>query len=95
MLGVKVVIAKERRLFLREGVRNHLDKVDGLGDFIEFEAIAPAGSDLSHEEAQVKTLRQAFEIDDADVIGVSYSDLALAGDGVVMDHDRPAISEHD
>jgi adenylate cyclase class 2 len=83
VLGVKVVIAKERRLFLWEGVRIHLDKVDGLGDFIEFEAIAPTGSDLSHEEAQVKTLRQAFEIDDADVIGVSYSDLALAGDGVV------------
>ena len=83
VLGVKVVIAKERRLFLWEGVRIHLDKVDGLGDFIEFEAVAPAGSDLSHEEAQVKTLRQAFEIDDADVIGVSYSDLALAGDGVV------------
>lgn len=79
VLGVRVVIAKERRLFLWEGVRIHLDKVDGLGDFIEFEAVAPAGSDLSREEVQVKTLRQALEIDDADVIGVSYSDLALAG----------------
>ena len=96
VLGVKVVIAKERRLFLWEGVRIHLDRVDGLGDFIEFEAVAPVGSDLSHEEARVKTLRQAFEIDDDDdVIGVSYSDLALAGDGVVMNHDRPAISELD
>lgn len=84
VLGVKVVIAKERRLFLWEGVRIHLDKVDGLGDFIEFEAVAPVGSDLSHEEAQVNTLRKAFAIDDADVIGVSYSDLALAGDDVVM-----------
>lgn len=84
VLGVKVVIAKERRLFFWKGVRIHLDKVDGLGDFIEFEAVAPTGSDLSHEEVQVKTLRQALAIDDADVIGVSYSDLALAGDGVVI-----------
>ncbi len=76
VLGVKVVIAKERRLFLWEGVRIHLDKVDGLGDFIEFEAVAPAGSDLSREEAQVMALRKAFEIDDADVIGESYCDLA-------------------
>lgn len=78
MLGVKVVIAKERRLFLREGVRIHLDQVDDVGSFIEFEAIAPVDSDLSHEEAQVTALRRAFEIDDADVIGGSYCDLALA-----------------
>jgi predicted adenylyl cyclase CyaB len=84
VLGVKVVIAKERRLFLWKGVRIHLDKVDGLGDFIELEAVAPADSNLSHEEMQVKTLRQALEIDDADVIGVSYCDLALAGNGVAI-----------
>lgn len=84
VLGVKIVIAKERRLFLWKGVRIHLDKVGRLGDFIEFEAVAPARSDLSHEEARVKTLRRALEIDDADVIDVSYSDLALAGDGVAM-----------
>jgi predicted adenylyl cyclase CyaB len=84
-LGVKVVVVKERRLFLWEGnVRIHLDQVDGLGSFIEFEAIASAGSDLSREEAQVKRLRQAFEIGDADVIGGSYCDLALAKDDAVM-----------
>ncbi|HEU4736766.1 MAG TPA: class IV adenylate cyclase [Solirubrobacterales bacterium] len=75
-LGVKVVVAKERRLFLWEGVRIHLDQVDGLGDFIEFEAVADAGSDLSHEEAQVRTLRRAFEIDDADLVAGSYCDMA-------------------
>jgi len=79
VLGVKVVVAKERRLFLWEGVRIHLDQVDGLGEFIEFEAIAAAESDLSHEEAQVAALWRAFEVEDADVIGGSYCDLALAG----------------
>jgi adenylate cyclase class 2 len=75
VLGVKVVIAKERRLFLWDGVRIHLDRVDGLGHFIEFEAAAHADSDLSHAEAQVVTLRRAFGIDSADVIGGSYCDL--------------------
>jgi predicted adenylyl cyclase CyaB len=84
VLGVKVVIAKERQLFLWEGVRIHLDKVDGLGNFVEFEAVAPTGSDLSHEEKQVTPLRQAFGIGDADVIGGSYCDLALAKDAAVM-----------
>jgi adenylate cyclase class 2 len=80
-----VVVAKERRLFLWEGnVRIHLDAVEGLGSFIEFEAVASAGSDLAHEEGQVKRLRQAFGAGDADLIGVSYCDLALAEDGVVM-----------
>ena len=78
-LGVKVVVAKERRLFLWEGnVRIHLDAVEGMGDFIEFEAVASADSDLTREETQARRLREAFEIDDADVIGESYCDLALA-----------------
>lgn len=81
-LGVKVVVAKERRLFLWEGnVRIHLDAVEGMGDFIEFEAVAPPGSDLSREQAQVATLHNEFGITDADLIGGSYSDLVLAEDG--------------
>jgi predicted adenylyl cyclase CyaB len=74
-LGLKAVVAKKRWLFLWEGVRIHLDQVAGLGDFIEFEAIADATSDLSHEEAQVARLRQAFEIEHAALVGASYCDL--------------------
>jgi adenylate cyclase class 2 len=74
-LGVKAVVAKKRWLFLWEGVRIHLDQVAGIGAFIEFEAVADATSDLSHQEAQVARLRQAFEIEDADLVGGSYCDL--------------------
>jgi adenylate cyclase class 2 len=75
-LGIKVVVAKRRRLFLWEGnVRIHLDAVEGLGDFIEFEAVASAESDLESERAQAERLRVAFEINDGDVIGGSYCDL--------------------
>ena len=75
-LGVKAVIAKERRLFLWQGVRIHLDQVDGLGHFIEFEAVAPADSGLLHAETRIKALRRELEVDAADVIGESYCDLA-------------------
>lgn len=75
-LGVKVVVAKERRLFLWEGVRIHLDLVDGLGHFVEFEAVADAASDLHRKEAQVKALRRTFKVEEADMIGLSYCDLA-------------------
>jgi len=76
-LGIKVVVAKKRCLFLWEEVRIHLDKVEGLGNFIEFEAVASDRSDLLREKAHVATMRQAFAIDDSHVIGDSYCDLAL------------------
>lgn len=77
-LGVEVVVAKERALFIWEQVRIHLDRVDGLGHFIEFEAIVADDSDIAVEEARVEALRRAFAIEDAHLIGGSYSDLARA-----------------
>ncbi len=75
-LGIKAVVVKQRRLFLWDGnVRIHLDAVEGLGDFIEFEAVASEDSDLDGEERQAAQLREAFGIDAADVIAGSYCDL--------------------
>ena len=37
-LGTLVVVEKRRRLLLWEGVRIHLDEVEGLGSFLELEA---------------------------------------------------------
>jgi predicted adenylyl cyclase CyaB len=63
-LGLKVTVTKRRRLFLWQNVRIHLDDVEGLGAFIELEAVAPADSDLRHEHALVERLREAFSIAD-------------------------------
>ena len=77
-LGVKAVVAKERRLFLYEGVRIHLDQVKDLGSFIEFEAVAPTDSDLSEEREKVEALRGEFGIDRHDLVAGSYCDLISA-----------------
>lgn len=77
-LGVKVVVEKERRLFLWQGVRIHLDLVKALGSFIELEAVAPTGSDLSREQQKVEALRGEFALADVDLVASSYSDLILA-----------------
>jgi homotetrameric cytidine deaminase len=76
VLGERVVVSKRRRLLLWSGVRIHLDDVDGLGAFVELEAVAPADSDLSGEHAKVRELRSALRI--GDVLEVSYADLLLA-----------------
>src|SRR6202035_1781297 len=56
-LDTVVVVAKRRRLLLWEGVRVHLDDVEDLGMFIEFEAVIPAAGDLSTAHEKVAKLR--------------------------------------
>jgi homotetrameric cytidine deaminase len=71
-LGTLVVVEKRRRLFVKDGVRIHLDHVEGLGAFVELEAVAPeAGRD------ELERVRVALEIEDGALVAESYSDLLL------------------
>jgi homotetrameric cytidine deaminase len=72
--GVAVVVVKRRRLLLWETVRIHLDEVRGLGSFLELEAVAAPGSDLTRERAQVAHLRAALDIRDEALVEGSYAD---------------------
>jgi predicted adenylyl cyclase CyaB len=76
-LGVKVVVSKRRRLFIWRDVRIHLDEVQDLGDFLEFEAIVTPDRELAAAESLVEDLRGKFCIAAADLVAGSYSDLAL------------------
>ena len=76
-LGTLVVVEKRRRLLMWEDVRIHLDDVEGLGRFLELEAVAPPESDLAPEHEKVERLIAALEIAGADPVAESYSDLAL------------------
>jgi homotetrameric cytidine deaminase len=80
-LGTLVVVDKERRLLLWEGVRIHLDAVAGLGDFVELEGVAAADSDLSGERERVEHLRAALGI--GELVPDSYSDRLLGADGLI------------
>jgi homotetrameric cytidine deaminase len=77
--GVDVVVAKRRRLLLWETVRIHLDEVDGLGSFVELEAVAEPDSDLTREQRQVAQLREALRIGDDALREGSYADAVRAG----------------
>ena len=83
-LGTLVVVEKTRRLLVWEGVRIHLDEVEGLGAFVELEAMAEEGSDLSGEAARLARLRAELGIDDAALESGSYSDLLLDGPEALM-----------
>lgn len=73
-IGTIVVVSKTRRLFLWRQVRIHLDTVDGLGSFVELEAVAPSDSDLSEEHALVAMLRERLGITDERLIASGYAE---------------------
>ena len=84
-------MAKRRRLLLWETVRIHLDDVEGLGSYMELEALAPEESDLEPAREKVAHLRRALEIDDANLVAGSYSDLLLDGRALLLDAARDAM----
>ena len=90
--GVSADVVKERRLLLWDGVRIHLDTVEGLGAFVELEAVAPAGSDLDAEHAKVAHLREALGIGDERLEPRGYAALLLsAGAQELVDAARAAM----
>ena len=74
-LGVRTVVEKRRRLLLWRGVRIHLDRVAGLGDFVEIEAVASSPGGPAAEEPKVAELRRALGIGDERLVAVGYADL--------------------
>jgi homotetrameric cytidine deaminase len=79
-LGETVVVVKRRRLFEWENVRIHLDDVEGLGSFIELEALVGPG--LNTPEAareKVARLRAELAIADDALVAVGYADLLRDG----------------
>lgn len=79
LLGVHRVVRKTREIALYENVRIHLDRVDGLGDFVELEAVwdgSPGGE--AEQTRKVAFLREALGIRDADLVPLSYEGLLAA-----------------
>jgi len=83
-LGQVVVVSKRRRLFLWEGVRIHLDDVDGLGPFIEFEAVVPYAGDIEAAHEKVARLRAELGLSDETLVATGYADLLLDGAQVLL-----------
>jgi predicted adenylyl cyclase CyaB len=79
ILGVHRVVSKEREIFLRENVRIHLDRVAGLGDFLELEAVidGTAAAETAARE-KVAWLMRELGIGEGDLVATSYEGL-LAG----------------
>lgn len=74
-LGVRGEVRKVRHLLMWHNVRIHLDTVEGLGAFLEFEAVLSEGEDEPTSYGRLSTLATALNVRDEDRLSHSYSDL--------------------
>lgn len=77
ILGVTVQVDKEREIFLFENVRIHLDRVKGLGNFIELEAVCAEDAVIDDEYRKVSLLMKQLEIDGTKLEEGSYQELLV------------------
>ena len=76
--GIKVVVDKKRKIYFIGNVKFHFDIVEGLGTFVEVEAIDKNGDiGIKKLQEQCNFYADFFEITAADYIAFSYSDLIL------------------
>ncbi len=76
--GIKVIVDKSRKIYFIDNIKFHFDKVEGLGTYIEVEAI-DAQNVFTLEELKGQCYRyfDFFELKEEDMIDKSYSDLLL------------------
>lgn len=76
--GVKVLVKKKREIWFIDNVKFHIDEVEGLGSFVEIEAIDKDGSlGLEKITEQCCFYLQQFQLGEDDLLTHSYSDLLI------------------
>ncbi|MCG9129260.1 class IV adenylate cyclase [Candidatus Poribacteria bacterium] len=73
-LGIKTIVKKERSYWLYNNTRIHLDRVEGLGEFVELETVFQGQSDTEAQQEH-QHVKSSLALNLADPIAVSYSEL--------------------
>jgi adenylate cyclase len=73
-LGIKVIVTKSREIYHHQRTQIHLDKVEDLGTYIEFEREI---TNLPEDHKILDLLMKSLEICQEDLETVSYSDLKM------------------
>jgi len=80
-LGVRARVVKRREIWRWEGVQVHLDRVDELGDFLEFEAIVATPEAADAAEPHLRRLLAELAIPPEALVARSYGDLVITAVG--------------
>ncbi len=79
MFGGQLLIKKTRKIYLYENVRIHLDQVESLGRFIEFEAVVKSEAEVDANRKKLDHLIKYFGVSKKDFVSSAYVDLILNG----------------
>lgn len=74
-LGTLAVVDKTRRLYFHGQTRIHLDRVAGLGDFVELEVVLEPGQSEADGLRIARDLLARLDLDGAEPQSSSYRDL--------------------
>lgn len=74
-LGVAGRVRKQRELYLTGRTRIHLDRVEGLGDFLELEVVLGNDESSRAGAAEARFLMEQLHIADEDLVDAAYVDL--------------------
>jgi adenylate cyclase, class 2 len=76
--GIKVEVKKKREIYFIDNVKFHIDEVEGLGSFVEIEAIDVDGSKgLNFIKQQCDFYVAELQIKEEDLLTESYSDMLM------------------
>jgi adenylate cyclase class 2 len=75
-LGVQAIVRKKREIYFLSNVKIHLDEVEGLGSFLEIEAIDTTGQRTKTQlRRQCRALMAKLSVSPDDLLDGSYSDM--------------------
>ncbi|BBP97702.1 adenylate cyclase [Burkholderia sp. SFA1] len=74
-LTTRGIVSKERHVYLVGRTRIHLDRVDGLGDFIELEVVLGQDDDEAGGEQEAHAVFARLGVGEADLVPLAYVDL--------------------
>jgi predicted adenylyl cyclase CyaB len=75
-LGIGAVVDKVREIYFVDNVKIHLDRVRGLGKFLEVEAFIRKGG-LRRARKRAGQIKELFGVLPEDILSHSYSDMIL------------------
>ena len=78
--GMRGRVQKQRRLYLAGNTRIHLDRVEGLGNFVELEVVLREGETQEQGEATAHRILDHLGIEASQLVAGAYFDLLLANE---------------
>jgi len=73
--GVRGLVRKERWLYWIGNTRIHLDEVEGLGSFLEFEVVLADEQNVQEGQAIAAELLAKLDVEESDLVEGAYIDL--------------------